>query len=211
MAATGALADGVRRVVAPRLVYGNGIGDGAAYFGGPAPRSALAGSLDGAVLETFGRDAGDPIGQYRSLADWKADVDVLVDLDRRGVRALTITKTWVPATTTQVNDWRQYALGTFLLGAGEGARFSFVSAAGLETPSEDSWILHVPLGSPVGGYRPADGVYQRDFANGRVLVNPGTGPVRVALGETLHTPSCTAVTAVTVPAHSARLLPRDCG
>jgi hypothetical protein len=49
-------------------------------------------------------------------------------------------------------------------------------------------------------------VYQRSFSNGRVVVNPSTATVRLALGTTYRTPSGASVTSLTLAPHTAQIL-----
>ena len=51
-----------------------------------------------------------------------------------------------------------------------------------------------------------DGVYQRAYSGGRVLVNPGTTAITVSLNGTYYTLGGTAVRSIRVAAHSAQIL-----
>src|SRR5207248_253721 len=105
MAATASVAGAVRAKVAPAPVYGNGIGNGTAWFDPVAPTSSLAGSLDGVMVESWVRNAKDPISSYGSPTRWKQDVDMLVDAESKGVPMLVVTKVWVNGTQARKEAW----------------------------------------------------------------------------------------------------------
>jgi hypothetical protein len=68
----------------------------------------------------------------------------------------------------------------------------------------------VDLGSPVDPYeiRP-DGVAEREFSHGRVLVNPTSGQITIDLGEPMRTIEGDLVTTVTLASGRAEILIRE--
>lgn len=62
------------------------------------------------------------------------------------------------------------------------------------------------IGDPIGPYAKVDGVYQRGFTNGKVLVNPGTAAVTVPLGGSYVTLDGSVVTSLTLQPHTGDVL-----
>ena len=79
-----------------------------------------------------------------------------------------------------------WSLATYLLGSGPKSHFYHDQAGGPYMGYYAVW--DAPIGTPTGGYYQADGVYQRDFTNGKVLVNPyeGGAAITVSLSEPLR-------------------------
>src|SRR6185436_13044527 len=68
------------------------------------------------------------------------------------------------------------------------------------------------LGAPLGGRTVVNGIFQRDFADGRVLLNqPGTSQATVQLGGTFLRVDGSAVTSVTLGAARGAVLRRTGG
>jgi hypothetical protein len=174
------LASHVRTRLGDATVYGNAIGYGKRYFDPVAPSSQLFDALDGLMAEIFVRPATESVTNYRKESVWRQDVDMLVDAGVNGDRVLVTTKLWVPATTAQTDSWHEYALATFLLGTNGNSSFSFLPDRHQPTAGHPWWNLDI--GTPAGNYSMANGVYQRDFTLGRVLVNPTDDPESAPVG-----------------------------
>ncbi len=204
LVATSGIAEAVRRAVAPRPVFGNGLGSGGLYFAPVAPSRVLLGPLGGAMAERFVRDPTDPADRRRPEERWLRDVRLVADAAARGRTALAMTKVWVPAGARDLEAWRTYALATFLLGYEPGhGYFSFRADHGLTDPS----IAGGPdLGAPLGAYREAGGAYLRAFERGLVLVNPGSATVRVPVAARYRPGRSRGF--VTLRPHSAAILSR---
>jgi hypothetical protein len=127
-------------------------------------------NIDGAMLESF--------AQNETPADWALGMNRAMRLTRAG--KFIIAQSY-PASV----DERDFLIGTYMLLKGTK---TFINLAG-------SGVYYFPeyqmdFGAPAAAL-PADvsayqsmGVYRRDFANGIVLVNPGTTAVTVTLGQT---------------------------
>lgn len=202
--ATAALAGRVSAYVA-RPVLGNGFGNGPRYFDRTAPSKVLLTGAVGSTAEAWLKAPAASATSYESEAQWTQEVDLLADDNTAGGVALTMTKTWGGGTAAQKEAYRLYALASFLLG-NSGHSYFYFSADRPDKATTDSPLYHLPLGSPTGAYTHSGGVYQRSFGNGRVLVNPSTATVRLALGATYRTPSGSSVTSVTLPPHAAQIL-----
>lgn len=190
-----------------KTTYGNGLGAGYRYFSPTLYSRPLVSTSGQVAAESFVRDAHDSATKYRNETMWKQDVDMLVDAEAQGKGALTITKVWTTATTAQINSLHEYALGTFLLGSGGKSRFCFLREKGNNASAMDHPYNRVDPGNPIAAYRFADGIYQRDFTRGRVLVNPKITAVTVPLARTYTTLSGQTVSgSITVAPRTARIL-----
>jgi hypothetical protein len=161
--------------------------------------------------EVWMRSPGQPLSSYPTDAGWRFEVQMLSDsstLDR-GVNATV--KTWTAGTTAQIEQWRRFSLGSFLIGNQGHATYEFSESQTQIAWSDDSPLYHLTLGTPtesspsVASYLHG-GVYTRAFTNGEVVVNTGTTPVPVTLGRTCYTVDHQAVGQVTVQPHDAVIL-----
>jgi hypothetical protein len=202
--ATTAEAEQVRTALAPRPVIGNGLGFGTSYFDNTAPRERILDGLDGGMAENFARASTSSVTLYKNEVNWKADVDMLVDAAARGSTIVTTTKVWTSSTAAQQDSWHRYSLATFLLGYQQG--LTFYSFRTDHLLSSTSAYENTPIGTPTGSYTKAGGVYQRNFTNGRVLVNPLTSSVTVSLGASFRNLDGNVVSSVTLPPHTGQIL-----
>jgi putative glycosyl hydrolase-like family 15 (GHL15) protein len=202
--ATAALAGKVSGYVG-KPVLGNGFGNGPRYFDPTAPSRMLLTGAVGSTAEAWLKAPAAPVTSFETETQWRQDVNLLSDDNAAGGVALTMTKTWGGGTAAQKEAYRLYALASFLLG-NTGHSYFYFSANTSDKATVDSPLYHLPLGSPTGAYARAGGLYQRSFSNGRVLVNPATATVKLALGATYKTPSGASVTSVTLAPHTAQIL-----
>lgn len=145
-------------------ISGNGLGGGASY---PQTKS-LATLPDGAEAESWMRSAGSSAATYPSLAAWQADLAVPAD------HAFCVIKVWTSATQQQIDEWRRFSYGTFLLAQTGQSLYEF-------TPSNKTgWdeAAYTLPGSPLAAMvSHADGLYTRKYTAGLVIVNPTTAPI----------------------------------
>lgn len=207
LTATTALAASVRSG-SGRPIAGNGIGDGPRYFYAGFPSSQLFNGLDVGMAEGFLRSGRAELSVYPTVADWKANVDMLADAGTRGKSLVVVTKVWNTGTQAQKDAWHKFALASFLLGSDGRARFSFLYDITLDPGAWHPWWA-TSLGAPSGGYAASgDGTYGRTFGQGRVLVNPTGRTIRVSLGAAYTTLDGSRVTSVTLVPHSGEVLTR---
>jgi hypothetical protein len=206
MAQTVKLANRVESRVPGAVIFGNGLASGYRYYRSSGATSQLWNGLDGMMAEVFVRSASDGVNSYRNESMWKQDVDMLVDAASRGKTIFVTAKLWISATSSQANAWRQYALGTFLLGAGEDAYFAFLTDKSKATEDHPWW--DADIGTSQGAYfETSSGLYQRNFTNGRVLVNPTSSARSVTVGSGWRGIWGSSVpSTVTVQPHTARVL-----
>ncbi len=168
------------------LIGGNGINHGSRYFGTGGGSKKLLAQMDYGVAEGFMRGEVTGINDFRREDRWKKDVDMLVDAGNSGMSVATMTKIWIGASSSQINQWRNYATASFLLGT-DGSHTFFFNAEGPGKPPAPHPLDNIDLGQPDGPYAKIDGVYQRSFSKGRVLVNPTGSGRTVDLGGTYTT------------------------
>ncbi len=190
----------------PRPVFGNGIGHGARYFDGQAPTARLLDGVRGAMAESFVRSPEEPISTYRDEEDWRKDVDMLVDAAARGEVVLAMTKVWAPGSREVKDAWHRYALATFLLGATPGMTFFAFRYDRAPTTAHPYWT--VPVGSPLGSYEEAGGVYRRAFSRGWAYVNPTSRVATVELDGSYRTLEGTVVRTLVLGPHTGEVLTR---
>jgi Hypothetical glycosyl hydrolase family 15 len=190
-------------VGASKLVFVNGLQNGISYFDSAAPTGQILSGVDGGLVELFVRPPGACITCYHKASDWQKDVDMLVDLSKKGKTVLTVTKVWVAGSATQFASWDQYAMATFLLGYGGSEYFHFRTDT---LPSAFNPMWSVDLGAPSANYYATGGYFRRDFANGIVLANPNTGSFAINLGATYRLLNGTLATTVTLAPNTGLVL-----
>ena len=209
MLATTSLAKQVIRALAPHPVIGNGLLTGSKYFDATAPTESLLDSgMKAGMVEAFVRSAHDAVTSYRGEAQWRQDIDMLLDIAKRstGNVAVVVTKVWTTASSAQISAWETYSLATFLLGWVPGhTYFSFRADKLLTAPSA---LYRLAIGTPTGSYAKVEGVYQRTFTTGRVLVNPTSSTFRVQLGGSYEDPQGHVITSITMTPHAGAILER---
>lgn len=135
---------------------------------------------DGVMIEGFGYDVWTDFGE----ADWRLQMDRTLNLVQQG-KIILAQAYYIDDADPQ---GRLFSLGSYLLLKGTRTYLN------LDWSMEPEWWpeYDIPLGSYVGGI-PASmdalyvgGVYRRSYANGLVLVNPGTADVAVDLGGTYY-------------------------
>ena len=105
-----------------------------------------------------------------------------------------------------------YNLASYLMGK-NGGRDVFHNAAGgcnYEKIREDYDVFkdfyNAPIGIPLGRRYNSQGVWQRDYSNGRVLVNPSSRKYFVVLDKKYKTIENTTLTNITLDGHEGMIL-----
>jgi hypothetical protein len=173
-----------------------------------------------------GMNEGFAIGSstsYYALGDWQLQMGRVLDLSSQD--KIVICQSYINGGN---NNQRWFVVGSHLLTKGHHSYLNMFEKTSLEWYPEYAVDLGAYAAEPEADlsqyWNPAWGVYQRNFAKGTVLVNPGTSWVTVPLGGTyqlVHASgggavppigsqpgslSRSAVTSVKIPPHSARIL-----
>jgi hypothetical protein len=129
---------------------------------------------------------------------------MLVDAGSRGYGVFAMTKVWTTTTEAERTAWYKYLLASYLLG--NDGRSWFVLTFNREDLMTSRRWARVDLGDATGPYGKINGIYQRSFARGRVLVNPTTATQNVSLGSVFSTLSGASVSSITLGPNSAEIL-----
>ena len=200
LAATSKVGAAVKNANSSRMVVGNGLQNGRQYFSSPDATSVLLNGMDGGNAQGWIRGAGDAINSFPSVANWKRDVDMLVDTGTKGKSVMTMTKVWgVTATQDQIDAVHRFALASFLLGTNGNQYFDYDANQTDGTVVPDHPYDHVNVGQPSGPYALKSNVYVRYFSNGIAVVNPSkTTTYTFNLGGTYRNLQGQSVSSVTL-------------
>ena len=208
---TGPIADHVERYTGDP-VLANGIGSGRRYFGtATGPSRLLLDYATAGDAEVWLRSPGQALSSFPTDAAWRSEVQMLSDSSALDREVNATVKTWTAGTTAQIEQWRRFSLGSFLIGNQGHATYEFSGSQTQVAWSDDSPLYHLALGSPTESYPSVasylhGGVYTRAFTNGDVLVNTGSTAVTVTLNGTYLTVDHQPVSQVTVQPHDAAVL-----
>ncbi|MFH0790569.1 MAG: putative glycoside hydrolase, partial [Candidatus Omnitrophota bacterium] len=172
---------------------------------------------DGMCIEGFMGWNLDPQlpDNFEREEDWKADVDTLADCARRGKIAMVIgnVKQRQGITQEQYERYYRYITASFLLGKGKQHYVTFfpkvVGRPERYAPGENILpkFCSASLGEPRGEYYRAGGIYQRDFEQGKVIVNPSVNKMNVEIDGSWKTvEGDTVVSPISLSAHSGVIL-----
>jgi hypothetical protein len=203
--ATSDLARAAKRRISPRLVAANGLRNGNQYYSSGASSEQLVWPIDGGGAESWIRVAHQGVRNWPTVLEWKRNVNMLKDASAQGKSVLVLTKLWVSATKAQRLRWHRFALGSFLLGDG-GRSYFYFSGSRTASPTRGHRWWRVRLGDALGAYQKVNGIYQRTFRRGKVLVNPTGNTVRVALGGLYVSLTGVRQRITRVGPHSAQIL-----
>lgn len=172
----------IKAAVGSKYVMFNGLSDGGRYKKESAP---LANSTaDGGMSESFVRHATKPANYYPSATAFKDELDQMTSMASKGKAFFAWTKLWTGATEKERSDMGTFALATYLLGKSEKTYFNY-----LPNDSSDRTTIfyanqQANIGAPTGNYTVVNGVYSRNFANGKVTVDPARRRAVITLNRT---------------------------
>lgn len=165
-------------------------------------------NTDGLLLENFLRDANAPPEQFPDVTAWKRDVNTLAELSSNG-RAVILTSTRFPDKDERplpvVQQWANFALASFLLGANNTHTFFGMPDARVQQ-FVNVPALNVDLGTPTGGMTLLNGVYQRRYTRGLVYVNPSNEKRTFLLPVTYTSATGNPVTGLEMLPHTGTVL-----
>ncbi len=182
----------------------NGLASGPKYFGGPTEPLVAASHL--AMSEIWLRVSTNSVNSWPSTTEWKQDVDELANAEAHGWGVLTVTKLWTNASAAQQDAWHRFTVASFLLGAGGHCAYSFTAAKTTAGFTATSSYDTTAVGTPSGPYTVRNGVYQRTFSNGVVVVNPGNQSVTLTFRAAYRSLSGSTVASETLAPHSGDVL-----
>ncbi|MGN6379240.1 MAG: putative glycoside hydrolase [Gaiellales bacterium] len=184
-------------------VIGNSYESGRKYFTAPTSQ------LDSSNMQSFEAEHWLGSTQPRdaeTLSVWQQSIQMLIDSQAHGKTVLASFGDM----SSNLSQWEAFNVASVLLGNNGHALLHF--DGGTQTQLQlDGPILHMSIGTPtethstVGGYL-QNGVYQRTYSSGLVLVNPGGKSVTVKLSHTYVTPGGQKVSQVTLSAYSGTVL-----
>lgn len=173
-----------------------------------ATLASVGSASDGVRLENFLREPTARADGFPTEAEWQRDVAALEALSGNpNLVMLTSTRLDIgPEDKAPPADkWLDYALASFLMGTHNShAFFGFETANNPQVM--DAPILKVRLGTPLGGASKQNGVYQRRFSRGLVLVNPGSEDHAFALSRNYVDSDGAQLNQVYMPPHSGMIL-----
>jgi hypothetical protein len=177
--AEAALAQAIKASNSSVPLIANMVGDGQRYWSATATTLPIFQVLGGGMEEMFLRNATNAVGAHKPVQAWLEDVTSLSNDEARGYWIAATTKVWVNATSSELDSWHRYSLASFLLGTGGHDLFAFMASksSGLGVQPYDD----VSLGQPAGAMAQVGAAYERRFANGLAVVDPGTSSATLSL------------------------------
>jgi hypothetical protein len=195
-------------------IEGNALSNGISFYSTSivrGPTKDLLPYINTAWAEITLRDPHAPATSWPSLTAWKQHIQMMIDAGTTDTPLITTTKLWTTATTQQQNQWRTYALASYLLG-NTGSNYFEFSTTPQNTPLDDYNPLYTTnIGTPTETHTTTDGylknnLYQRTFTNGITIINPTTTTQTTQLPTTYHTQNGTPTTQITLPPNTATIL-----
>jgi len=188
------------------LVATSGLNYGSLYFEKGQSKRLHAGA-DLGHMEAFLRFSGDSATKFPKLSRWEGDVELLAYAAKNDLPIIVESKIWVSLTTKQRWQWRSFIYASFLL-ANDGTHTLYLNL-GKGKPATPHKIESVDLGRPTEDYALRDGVYQRNFSKGRVLVNPTDKGRYVRLGGEYVRNNGRVTTGLYVAPHTGHVLTKN--
>lgn len=173
-----------------------------------AQLEALRARADGLLLENFLRAPDGAAEQFLDEAAWKQQVNTLATLSANPDALVLTAARIAPANQNSSTDyaaWMEYALASFWLGANN--THIFFGAPDAPTQIELGQFLDMEaLGAPQTAVIKANGVYQRRFARGLVLVNPSADKHAFLLPRKYRARNGAIISQIEMPPHTGALL-----
>ena len=186
----------------------NGLVSGAPYFDPAAgPTSTMLPYVDSGMAECWVRARSMSFTQYRTVAKWLDDVNMIAAAESGGHSVAVTVKLWGSPTAAQVSSWHTFSLASFLLATSGLSYYSFSTGNLPGDLAGNSTLERINIGTPLSVYGPLAGVYGRKFSAGMVLVNPSaTTSVAIPLGANYTTLGGALVTSIRLKPHTGIIL-----
>jgi hypothetical protein len=205
--------DSMKQAIGPtKTLMINGLLNGDTYFRwGVADYMVKA---DSALMEGFLRWGQEAVSFNKPESEWKKDIDAVNEVAQTGKEAVALTAVYdeVGATATELRAIHMYSLSSYLLASGSTTGYCFKPPSTTSVqPYDDLWATSI--GQPVAAYYKLNNVYQRDFTDGKALVNPtDTGQTfNVALGGSYRTFDGQVITSISLPPKTGTILTKIVG
>ena len=167
---------------------------------------------DGKMQEGFTHTSWWGLDEFPTWYNWKEKIDALASLSSRGKYYLADSGAIIPESPTsedleKARKVMLYCVCSYLLGvSGPNASFGWNDIYSKDGSRGYYPEFDVSLGSSVNEYYSVGSVYARDFAGGKVLVNPTTSIYTVNLDGEYKTLDGQKVSNVTLDDHSGVIL-----
>ena len=169
----------IKAKLGTRYVMFNGLKGGPDYA---QTKILTSSNADAGMAEGFVRMARSSITAYPSAADVQSEIDMILDMESKGVHFFGWTKTWASSSTAaQREAWNQFALGVYLLGRGAHSYYNFLPTKDVNRAKIFYANQTADLGAPLAGYKLSGGVYTRVFQRGKVTVDPARKTAAITL------------------------------
>ncbi len=189
----------LRETARPRLVLAS------AWLTDTARLDQLAPVADGLALQNFLRAADAPLEQFPTESEWLQNVDALSKLAGPETVILNAFDFGASnAASALAQQWLHFALASHLLAANNA--HTFLSVGGALPPNLLARELALQLDAPVSGVVKQNGVYQRRFIKGLVLVNPTADTHAFFLPRPYRNRTGSVITQIEMPPHTGEIL-----
>ncbi len=205
--------DSMKQAIGPaKTLMINGLSNGDTYYSWDV--AAYMTKADAGLMEGFLRWGQQAASFNKTETEWKKDIDALSAVAQLGkkVYAMTAVYSDINATAEQMKAMHIYSLSSYLLVSGPTTGYSFLPpVAASVQPYEALWEISV--GQPLSAYYALNNVYQRDFTDGKVLVNPTDSgqTFNVPLGGSYRTIDGQTVTSISLAPKSGTILTKVAG
>ncbi len=193
-----------------KLLIGNSVTNGYRYFEENAARFLSV--LDGVVAEGFKGPISWDSATYAEEKYWVENIRMLTSIQtkRKYIVATAKYDKYLINSATELDQHILFTFATFMLGKGDYSGFSYMvydKIDGIERTEHPYLdIFSIEIGGPEADYYEDNGVYQRNFENGRVLVNPSGQNIAVDPGPGFTTVDGTPVEQIDMNAHTGLML-----
>jgi hypothetical protein len=167
---------------ANKFLFSSGLVNGPAYVKNTHYLSDSA--SDGIMTDSWMRLASAAPTAYPALKTFQANLDMVEALQNKGKSFFGWTKVWNSSSTPeQTAAWNTFAEASLLLVKASHAYYQFDPAFKVDRTTVWYPAMQAKLGAASGhyAYDAATGVYSRDFANGRVTVNPAAHTASISV------------------------------
>ena len=137
-------------------------------------------------------------------------INALSEISKKGKYFMAHSGARLDGTEADTRRVMLYCLASYLLGYhGDKTTFGWINIHGVSRGYCKEFDDAKQIGSPINEYYSIGSVYARDFAEGKVLVNPTTSSYTVDLKSECKTLDGQTVSSVTLNAHSGIILLRS--